>query len=216
MSKGKTLGYIRVSTSDQNPERQLQGIQIDKTFIEYASGSRLDREQLALMMDYIRDDDLIVVHSIDRLARNVRHLLQLIEQVVKKGAKIRFIKENLEFSNDNSLTSKLLLTVIGAIAEFELCMIKERQKEGIELAKKAGKYKGRQPILTDELKDKIHEEMKTRKPLRYIAEDIGVSRDTVYNYLKKLKKENNPLVEYYNPRSPESLTKEHIELPKPL
>lgn len=214
MSKGKLIGYIRVSTDDQNPERQLQNITLDKTFIEYASGSKTDRYQLNLMMEYIRDDDIVIVHSMDRLARNVRHLLQLIEEITKKGARIKFIKENLEFSGEDSPTAKLLLSIMGSVAEFELSMIKERQREGIELAKKAGKYKGKQTILTPTVLEKIHEDMKTRKPLTYIAQDLGISRETIYRYMKKLKTENHPLVEYYKPRN--SLASDHIDLPKPL
>lgn len=201
MSKGKIIGYIRVSTDEQNPERQLQGIQLDKSFIEYASGSKTDRYQLDRLMEYVRDEDLVIVHSMDRLARNVRHLLQLIETLTKKGAKIQFIKENLTFSGDDSPTSKLLLTIMGAVAEFELSMIKERQKEGIAIAKAEGKYKGKKPSITPEKKEIIMEELKTRKPLNLIAQELNISRTTLYKFLQKIGLENYRKILKFGPKN---------------
>lgn len=206
MNKGKTVGYVRVSTEEQNPERQLNGLHVDKLFIEYASGSKMDRYQLNCMLDYIRDDDLVIVHSMDRLARNVRHLLQLVEQITAKRAKIQFLKENLIFSGDDSSTSKLLLTIMGAVAQFELALIKERQAEGIKAAKAKGKYKGRKTVLTPSKLEIIHEELKTRKPICMMADDVGISRETLYKYVRKLKEEDSPLVMYYKKNHFEPVT----------
>ena len=112
MSKGKRIGYIRVSTTDQNPERQLENIQVDKKFIEYASGSSMKRPQLELMIDYVREDDLVIIHSIDRLARNVRNLHEIIDQLLSKGVSVKFIKEGLSFNGNDSAMSKLILGIL--------------------------------------------------------------------------------------------------------
>lgn len=188
MSKGKRIGYIRVSTTDQNPERQLENIQLDKKFIEYASGSSLKRPQLELMIDYVREDDLVIIHSIDRLARNVKNLHQIIDQLLDKGVSVQFIKENLQFTGNDSAMSKLILGIFAHVAEFERELILERQKEGIAIAKKQGKYKGRQSKFTNDIQDQIEARLLTRDSKSQIAHDLGISRYTLYRYLEKLNK----------------------------
>jgi len=188
---GKTLGYIRVSTDEQNPQRQLEGAKLDKVFIEYASGSSTDRYQLKLLQEYVREDDVLIVHSMDRLARNCRNLLALVEFFAEKKVTVQFIKENLVFGCDDSPVSKLILTIMGAVAEFELHIIKERQMEGIKIAQRKGLYKGRQTVLTPERLQLIHDAFKTRKSIERIAEDVGISRETLYRYIRRLIKEGN-------------------------
>jgi DNA invertase Pin-like site-specific DNA recombinase len=184
MSKGKTIGYVRVSSSDQNPDRQLEGIELDKKFIDLASGKDVNRPQLAALLNYVREGDEIIVHSMDRLARNLDDLRKLVSDLTKENITIKFIKENLEFKGDDSPMSNLLLSVMGAFAEFERALIRERQLEGIALAKKRGAYKGRKKALDaekiEELKNRVFNgEKKTR-----IAKDLKISRETLYKYLK--------------------------------
>jgi DNA invertase Pin-like site-specific DNA recombinase len=147
---GKRVGYIRVSSIDQHTDRQLEGQELDKVFTDRASGKDTKRPQLQACIDYIREGDVLVVHSMDRLARNLDDLRRMVLDLTEKGIHVRFVKENLTFTGEDSPMSNLLLSLLGAVAEFERSMIRERQREGIALAKKAGVYKGRKPSLTKE------------------------------------------------------------------
>src|ERR1017187_9281248 len=144
----KRVGYIRVSSLDQNTERQLEGVQLDKVFTDKASGKDTARPQLQAALEYLREGDILLAHSMDRLARSVDDLRKIVLDLTKKGVHVQFIKENLTFTGEDSPMSNLLLSLLGAVAEFERSMIRERQREGIALAKKAGVYKGRKPSLT--------------------------------------------------------------------
>ncbi len=186
MSTGKRIGYVRVSTSDQNPDRQLEGIQLDKKFIDYASAKSTNRPQLKTMLDFVREDDIILVHSMDRLARNLKDLRDLVDSLVKQKIQVHFIKENLQFNGQDSAMSTLLLSLMGAFAEFEYAFIKERQKEGIAVAKKQGKFKGSKKKLNSEKIELLKEELKTRKSKSQIAQELGISRFTLYRYLEKI------------------------------
>ncbi len=182
---GKKVGYIRVSSFEQNPERQLDGIVLDKQFIDKASGKDTERPQLQAMLDYVRDDDTVIVHSMDRLARNLDDLRRLVSHLTSKKVKVEFIKEGLVFTDEDSPMSKLLLSVMGAVAEFERALIKERQIEGIELAKKRGTYKGRKPTLSNEQLHDIKQRLAQNHKKSAIARDLNISRETLYQYLKK-------------------------------
>ena len=141
------IGYIRVSTIEQNPERQysdLKKYKIDKFFEEHASGKNTERPVLNEMLNFIREGDTLFIESFSRLARNTADLLNIIETLKNKNVKIISQKENLD---TGSPTGKMMITMIGAIATFERELILERQKEGIAIAKAAGKYKGRKKIL---------------------------------------------------------------------
>jgi len=135
---GQRIGYIRVSTIDQNTERQLDGIQLDKTFTDKASGKDTKRPQLEQMMSFVRSGDTVIVHSMDRLARNLDDLRRIVQTLTGKGVRMEFIKEHLTFTGEDSPMAKLMLSVMGAIHEFDRALIKERQLEGIALAKKRG------------------------------------------------------------------------------
>ncbi|WP_366667742.1 recombinase family protein [Vibrio coralliilyticus] len=137
--KGQRIGYIRVSSFDQNPDRQLDGIATDRNFIDRASGKSIERPQLEEMLQFVREGDTIIVHSMDRLARNLDDLRTLVRNLTSKGIDIQFCKEQLTFTNNDSPMSQLLLSVMGAFAEFERALLKERQKEGSEIAKRQGK-----------------------------------------------------------------------------
>ena len=193
MSKGKRIGYVRVSTADQNPERQLESILLDKKFTEYASGRSLERPQLKNLIDYVREDDIVIVHSLDRLARNVKDLRNVIDELISKKTSIQFVKENLTFNGADSPMSNLLLIMIGAIAEFEHSLIRERQLEGIALAKRQGKFRGSRSKFTEQMREDIKREMQTRKSKCKIAQELGISRECLYQYIRKIQKIDHSL-----------------------
>jgi len=183
---GKRIGYIRVSTTDQNPDRQLVDVPLDKKFIDYASASNLNRDSLQEMLRFVREDDIVFVHSMDRLARTVKDLKEVVIDLTQKNVKVKFLKENIEFGNENSALSMLMLHMLGAFAEFEYAFIRERQTEGISIAKGKGRYKGRSQKLTKEKIEILKSEMLTRKSKTQIAKDLGVSRQTLYKYIENL------------------------------
>lgn len=187
MSTGKRIGYVRVSTSDQNPDRQLEGIQLDKKFIDYASAKSTNRPQLKYMLDFVREDDIILVHSMDRLARNLKDLRDLVDSLVKQKIQVHFIKENLQFNGQDSAMSTLLLSLMGAFAEFEYAFIKERQREGIAVAKRQGKFRGSKHKLDGEKIELLKKRMQSRDSKSQIAQEFGISRFTLYRYLEKIK-----------------------------
>jgi DNA invertase Pin-like site-specific DNA recombinase len=145
---GQRIGYIRVSTLDQHTERQLEGIEVDKTFLDKASGKDTKRPQLDLLMSFVRNGDTVFVHSMDRLARNLDDLRRIVQTLTGKGVRIEFIKEHLAFTGEDSPMANLMLSVMGAFAEFERALIKERQREGIAQAIKRGAFKGRRKSLS--------------------------------------------------------------------
>ncbi len=180
---GKRIGYIRVSTPEQNPDRQLEGVILDKKFIEYASAKNMDRPQLKFMMDYVREDDTIYVHSMDRLARNVKDLRNLVDNLISKKVQIHFLKENLIFDGVDNPMSNLMLSLMGAFAEFEHAFIMERQREGIEAAKKSKKFKGGHDKLNVDQIEFIKNLLAQRKSIGQISRDLGVCRVTLYKFL---------------------------------
>lgn len=184
MAKGKLIGYIRVSTIEQNECRQLESVKVDKLFIDKASGKDSERPQLNLLIDYVRDGDTVVVHSLDRLARNLDDLRKIVQTLNSKEVKVHFLKENLVFTGEDSPMSNLLLSVMGAFAEFERSLIRERQMEGIALAKKRGIYKGRKRCLTSEQVEKVKWKIANGESKSHVAKEFNISRETLYKYLK--------------------------------
>jgi DNA invertase Pin-like site-specific DNA recombinase len=178
----KRVGYIRVSTLDQNTERQLDWQELDKVFTDKASGKDTKRPQLQAALDYLREGDILVVHSMDRLARNLDDLRRIVLGLTSKGVLVEFVKERLTFTGEDSAMSQLLLSVMGAFAEFERSLIRERQREGIALAKKAGVYKGRKPSLTDEQAQRLRARITAGEKKAALAREFGISRETVYQY----------------------------------
>ena len=149
MTKGKNIGYIRVSTLDQNTERQLDGVSLDKTFEDKASGKDTARPKLQEALEYLREGDTLHIHSMDRLARNLDDLKGIVKGLTARGVVVQFHKEGLTFTGDDSPMANLLLNMLGAVAEFERSLIRERQREGIAIAKSKGVYKGRKKTLTE-------------------------------------------------------------------
>ena len=127
--RGQRIGYVRVSSFDQNPERQLDQIQVDKLFTDKASGKDTQRPQLDALLSFAREGDTVVVHSMDRLARNLDDLRRLVQTLTKRGIRIEFVKECLSFTGEDSPMANLLLSVMGAFAEFERALISKRQRK---------------------------------------------------------------------------------------
>ena len=181
---GQRIGYIRVSTFDQNPERQLEKIELDRTFTDQASGKDVHRPQLEQLMDFIREGDTLVVHSMDRLARNLDDLRRIVSDLTDRGVSVEFVKENMTFNGEDSPMAKLMLSVMGAFAEFERALLKERQREGIALAKERGVYKGRKPSLSDSEIEEAKRRVDGGEKKAKVARDYGISRETLYKYLR--------------------------------
>jgi DNA invertase Pin-like site-specific DNA recombinase len=183
---GKRIGYIRVSTVDQHPDRQLVDVQLDKKFIEFASASTINRPQLQTMMDFVREDDIVFVHSMDRLSRTVKDLKDVVTFLIEKNVKIKFVKEGLEFGRENSSISMLMLHLLGAFAEFEHAFIRERQLEGVSIAKSKGRYKGGHKKLNESKIEVLRKELLTRKSKTQIAKELGICRQSLYGYIERL------------------------------
>lgn len=178
------IGYIRVSSAGQNTERQLDGVQLDHVFEESVSAkSTGDREQLAACLAYCRQGDTLHVHSMDRLARNLDDLRRIVRELNAKGVEVRFHCENLTFTGDDSPMANLLLSMLGAVAEFERSLIRERQREGITKAKARGAYKGRKPSLNPAQIADLRNGAEKGVPKTVLARDYGISRESVYRYL---------------------------------
>ena len=181
---GQRVGYVRVSTLDQNPERQLDQVSLDRIFTDKASGKDTSRPQLVELLAFVREGDTVVVHSMDRLARNLEDLRKLVQQLTQRGVRVEFQKEFLTFTGEDSPMSQLLLSVMGAFAEFERALIRERQKEGITLAKSRGVYRGRTKTLSNDQITNLRQRAEAGEPKAMLAREFGISRDTLYRYLK--------------------------------
>ena len=192
-SSGQKIGYVRVSSVDQNDARQLDGLVLDKIFTDKASGKDVHRPQLQAMLSHVREGDHVYVHSMDRLSRSLKDLQEVVESLTARGVAVEFCKENLRFerpgSNSGGHTaaySKLLLQMLGAVGEFERALIRERQREGIAIAKTKGVYKGRKPSLNEGMKLKLREMVANGMSKTEIAKNLAISRASVYKYLKAL------------------------------
>ncbi|CVB06013.1 DNA-invertase hin [Serratia marcescens] len=181
---GQQIGYVRVSSEDQSVERQLNGLHLDRVFIDKVSGKDTNRPELKLLLSFAREGDTVVIHSMDRLARNLDNLRSLVKELTTKGVQVKFIKEGLTFSGDDSPIAQLLLSVMGAFAEFERSLIKERQREGIELAKKRGAYRGRKKSLDTQEIENIKRLVAEGKNKSHLAKQFGISRETLYRYIR--------------------------------
>jgi len=181
---GEKVGYIRVSSIDQNIDRQLDGLVLDNIFTDRVSGKSTDRPALQEMLRHVRKGDHLFVHSMDRLARNLIDLRQIVADLTAKGVKVQFIKEGLTFTGDDAAMSVLLLSVMGAVAEFERSIIRERQAEGIKIAKTKGIYKGRKASLTYDQVEEIKIKIAAGVPKAKIAREYKCNRETIYRYLR--------------------------------
>jgi len=181
-TKGQCVGYIRVSTLDQREDRQLEGIALDRRFVDHVSGKDVKRPQLTALLSFVREGDTVVCHSMDRLGRNLDDLRKLVFGLTERGVRVEFRKENLIFTGEDSPMANLLLSVMGAIAEFERQLIRERQREGIALAKKRGVYKGRPTTLKADVVASLVQRLESGEKPSDLARELGVSRMTLHRY----------------------------------
>jgi DNA invertase Pin-like site-specific DNA recombinase len=190
---GQRVGYIRVSSIDQNVERQLDGIALDRTFTDKASGKDVRRPELEAMVGFVRDGDTVIVHSMDRLARNLDDLRGIVRKLTAKGIRVEFVNEQLSFTGEDSAMGTLLLSVMGAFAEFERSLIRERQREGIELARRRGAYRGRRRSLNDDQVAELRQRAQAGVPKAALAREFGISRETLYQYLRAAPSTSGPI-----------------------
>lgn len=184
------IGYARVSTEDQNEARQLESFRtfrepISKTFIDKCSGKNMNRPQLKAMLDYVREGDVVVVSDFSRLARSTKDMLQIVQDLTDKGVGLISMKENLDTDTPQG---KFMLTVFAALAELERATILQRQREGIDIAKSEGKYKGRKPITIDQ--DQLRAECAKwragEQTARETMQKLDIKPNRFYRIVKKL------------------------------
>jgi DNA invertase Pin-like site-specific DNA recombinase len=161
-AKGQRVGYLRVSSLDQNEVRQLEGLTLNKTFTDKASGKDAKRPQLEAMQSDLR---------------------RIVLDLTERGVHIVFVKEDLTFTGEDSPMSNLLLSVMGAFAQFERELIRERQREGIAIAKREGKYTGRKPSLSPTRAAELRRRVADGDSKAALAREFGISRDTLYRYV---------------------------------
>ena len=180
---GQRVGSIRVSSFDQNPERQLEGVAVDRAFTDQASGKDVLRPELDNLLGFLREGDTLVVHSMDRLARNLDDLRRLVQELTGRGMRIKFIKEHLACADEDSPMANLVLSVMGAFAEFERALIREHQREGIALAKQRGTHRGRKKALAPNRAAFLRRRAAAGEKKAALAREFGISRETLYQYL---------------------------------
>lgn len=185
MGKGKNIAYVRVSTVEQNEARQREALKtfnIDKWFVEKASGKDAKRPVLQEMLEYIREDDTVYVEEFSRLGRSTADLLATVQRIEDSGAKFVSLKENFDTKTP---AGKLQMTMMAAIAEFERAMILERQREGIAIAKREGKYKGRKAVFVPNIGEYYQKYMTRQGTKTSIATELGISRTTLDKLFKE-------------------------------
>lgn len=194
MSKGQNIAYIRVSTQEQNTQRQIESLKafsIDRFFEEKISAKNADRPKLKEMLDFVRQDDIIYVCDFSRLARSTKDLLNIVESLDNKGVNLVSVKENL---NSKTPQGKLMLTMLGAIYEFERANILERQKEGIEIAKKKGKYKGRKPVKLPQDWEFVYRQWQKREISSKEAKKIlNLKNNTFHKFVREQKEKETSI-----------------------
>lgn len=183
------VGYVRVSSADQNEQRQVLALQeksVDRIYAEKASGQNADRAELKKMLEYVREGDTVITESISRIARSTKDFLNIIEQLTQKGVNFVSLKENLDTATPQG---RFMLTVFAALAELERENIRQRQKEGIAIAKAEGKYKGRKPIEIDEEQFKSICKLWRNGEISAVEAQkrLGIKANTFYRRVKNLK-----------------------------
>lgn len=188
MTKGKNIAYVRVSTTDQNEARQNEALNkynIDKWYVEKITGKDTNRPKLIEMLDFIPEDDTVYVEEFSRLGRSTQDLLDIVQHIENKGAKFISIKENFDTKTP---AGRLQMTMMAAIAEFERSMILKRQREGIAIAKKEGKYKGRKKIKRTDIDIHYDRYMSRKASKTQIANELGISRNTLTRLFNEYEK----------------------------
>jgi DNA invertase Pin-like site-specific DNA recombinase len=187
VANGQWVGYIRVSSrGGQNPERQLNGVEMDRVFTDTVSGASTARPQLQALLAFVREGDTVIVHSMDRLARNLDDLRRVVRELTDRGVAIQFRHEQLTFTSEHSPMAALLLSVLGAFAEFERALIRERQAEGIALAKARGAYRGRKKSLTTGQVEALRARAVAGEPKASLAREFGKFEDLDFPVMRRL------------------------------
>ena len=185
---GQKIGYARVSSKDQNLDRQLAALKKEKVFrifTDTVSGSSTQRPGLDGALNYLRTGDQLIVVSMDRLARSLIDLHRLVDELTERGVSVKFLKEGQTYSLDSSPVAKLMLGLLGSVAEFERAIIRERQAEGIAKAKARGVYKGRAKVLNEEQIIQARKWVSEGIPKAEVARRLGIGRTTLYKYLNQ-------------------------------
>lgn len=180
---GQNIGYIRISTAGQNTERQLIDVDLDITFTDTASGKDTNRPELKRCLNHIRIGDTLHIHSIDRLARSLKDLQMIVEDINAKGVTVKFYKENLVFESNPSPMQTLMFQMLGAFAQFERSLIKNRCKEGLDACRARGQKLGRSPKLSLKQIDEIKKLISNKVDKSKIALEYGISRPTLYKVI---------------------------------
>lgn len=180
---GQVVAYVRVSSIDQSTSRQDLG-EVDRVFEDKFSGKDRNRPALAEMLQYVREGDRVLVHSMDRLARSLGDLVALVTEMTAAGVTVEFVKEQLVFKpGSTDPYAEFQMHILGAVAQLERSIIRERQAEGIAKAKSKGVYKGRKPALNTDQVAEAYERISAGVPKATVARDLGVSRQTLYTAL---------------------------------
>lgn len=185
---GQKVGYARVSSKGQNLERQIAQLKAEKVFTYFTdeqSGSTRDRPGLHQALMYLRTGDQLIVTSMDRCARSLTDLHAIVDELVGRGVSVKFLKEGQTYSKDSTPIAKLMLGLLGSVAEFERSIIRERQAEGIARAKQRGVYKGRPASLTPQQLAEIRRLVEVGVPRAEVARRFGVSRTTIWRVLQQ-------------------------------
>ena len=185
---GQKIGYARVSSKDQNLDRQLAALKKEKVFrifTDTVSGLSTQRPGLDGALNYLRTGDQLIVVSMDRLARSLIDLHRLVDELTERGVSVKFLKEGQTYSLDSSPVAKLMLGLLGSVAEFERAIIRERQAEGIAKAKARGVYKGRAKVLNEEQIIQARKWVSEGIPKAEVARRLGIGRTTLYKYLNQ-------------------------------
>jgi len=178
------VGYLRVSSVDQNLDRQLDGVELDRVYEEKISGKDRDRPQLKECMSFLREGDTLFVHSMDRLSRNLKDLLNIVSELIDKNVTVKFKTENLEFAGKSNPMGYLMLSVFGAVNQFEIANLKIRQREGIAKAKARGQKFGRKSLKPKMIKDINERHNINGQSVISIANDLNIGISTCYKYLR--------------------------------
>ena len=190
------IAYCRVSTVEQNEARQVEALEkhnIDKWFTEKVSAKDTNRPKLQEMLEFAREGDKVFIHSIDRLARNTKDLLEIVELLGEKKVELISIKDNIDF---NSNTGKFMLTILGAVAELERNILKERQREGIFIAKQKGKYKGRKAVEIDaNFKEQYNKYLNRELNKTQLAKELNISRPTLDKLIKEYQEQQEQMLD---------------------
>jgi DNA invertase Pin-like site-specific DNA recombinase len=182
---GQRLGYIRVSSTDQNTERQLDGVELDERFEDKCSGKDRERPALQALLKHARKGDHILVHEMSRLARNLTDMLNLVRELTGREIVIEFVKEKLVFDGKADSGGMLMLQIMGAVSEFERAMILERQREGIRIAQAKGTYRGRKAALSVARASELRQRAAAGEVKTQLAREFGITRQTLYAYLTR-------------------------------